>query len=169
MSEEFIDKESAGRRLTEEQLLEERRRDQLRAIQAAAPPDVDIESLAAGSLAGQASPDRPPVPVWEYLDYQAAHPEFSIEAISRIRFPVELHGGGARMVTSIAEFTAPGPRSPTYTVNPEDIVRLYRLIFEAGAMIWNPQTRTHEEIRPSASYARQVAEAWRRELEARND
>jgi hypothetical protein len=151
-----------------EELAEEQRREKLRAIQAAAPPDVDIEALAAGSLAGPASPDRPPVPVWEYLDYQAAHPELSMDALAQIRFPIELHGGGVRMVTSLAELTLAGPRRPTYQVRPEDLIRLYQLIHESGGMIWNAPTRTHQEVKPPASYVQQVAEIWRGELETGN-
>ncbi len=116
----------------------------------ASHPEADIDSLVAGSLAGPASPDRPPVPAWEYLNYLASHPELSINDLSRTRFPVALQAG-TTMVTSIAELIAPGPVPVTYQVTAEDVVRLYQLMHEAGVMRWNPQTRTHEEIAPPAS------------------
>jgi hypothetical protein len=113
-------------------------------------PDFDAESLAAGHLAGPASKDRPPVPVWEYLDYVAQHPEVSIDEISQVRFPISFHGGGS-MITSIAEHMAPGPVPPTFSVTTEDIVRLFALMHDAGAMQWNAATRTIEELKPRAS------------------
>ena len=129
-------------------------------------PNFDAEGLAAGRLAGPASTDRPPVPVWEYLDYVAKHPEVSIDEISQVRFPISYHGGGST-VTSIAEYTAPGPVPPTFVVTAEDIVRLYVLMHDAGAMQWNAGTRTIEELKPRASYAPAIYEKWRSQLEPR--
>jgi hypothetical protein len=129
-------------------------------------PNFDAEGLAAGHLAGPASTDRPPVPVWEYLDYVAKHPEVSIDEISQIRFPISFHGGGST-VTSIAEHTAPGPVPPTFSLTAEDIVRLFALMHDAGAMQWNAETRTIEELKPRASYAPAIYEKWRSQLDAR--
>jgi hypothetical protein len=109
---------------------EQQRLERLRAPQSAYP-DVDVSGLAAGTLAGPASPERPSVPVWEYLEYRAAHPEMSMEAISRARFQVALLGGGT-LAMSIAELTAPGPHPPTLAITPKDLIDLYRLIDEAA-------------------------------------
>lgn len=148
-----------------EEWSEQERVEWLREIQAA-HPDIDVASLAGGILAGPASADRPPVPVWEYLEYRAAHPEISMDAISRTRFPVALYSGDTT-VTSIAELLAPGPRVAAFVLAAEDIIDLYKLMHEAGAMRWNPETRTHEEVRPPASYVDSVYGTWRRGLQAK--
>jgi len=150
-----------------DELTEERRLKMLQELNEAARhagfPDFDAERLAAGNLAGPASRDRPPVPVWEYLDYVAHHPEVSIDEISQIRFPISFYGGES-MVTSIAEHTAPGPVPPTFAVTAEDIVRLFALMHDAGAMQWNVETRTIEEVEPRATYAPAIFEEWRSQL-----
>jgi hypothetical protein len=126
-----------------------------------AHPDVDLESLLGGSLAGAESLDRPPVPVWQYLEYQAEHPDISLEQIEQIRFPIVLHGG-EKMVTSIFEMThLNGPVTPTYEITVTDAVRLYSLMYEHGAMIWNANTKSHEEALPSGAYRDLVYEEWR--------
>lgn len=130
-------------------------------------PDFDAESLAAGHLAGPASTDRPPVPVWEYIDYAATHPEVTIDEISQTRFPISFHGGGST-VTSIAEYMAPGPVQSAVAVTVEDVVRLYALMHAAGAMQWDPQSRTIEELKPRASYAPAIYEKWQSQLKPRS-
>jgi hypothetical protein len=126
-----------------------------------AHPDVDPESLLGGSLAGAESANRPPVPVWQYLEYQAKHPEFSIDQIERIRFPIVLHGG-EKMVTSIFEMThLSGPVPPTYEITVPDVIRLYRLTHEHGGMTWNTTTASHEEALPPHEYRDRVHEEWR--------
>jgi hypothetical protein len=148
-----------------EEFSEEQRAERL-GILRAAHPEIDIEALAGGTLAGPASPDRPPVPVWDYLDYLTAHPELSVDEMSHIRFPIALYGG-TTMVTSIAELTAPGPAVPTYAPAADDIVQLYRLMYQAGALRWNPQSRTHEEIKPRAAYVKSVYDKWRALLQSK--
>jgi hypothetical protein len=153
-----------------DEISEEHRLQRFREINEAARqsglPDYDAKALAAGHLAGPASTDRPPVPVWEYLDYVATHPEVSIEEISQVRFPISFHGGGST-VTSIAEHTAPGPVPPTFVVAAEDVVGLYALMHDAGAMQWDAGTRTIEELKPHASYAPAIYEKWRSQLKLR--
>jgi hypothetical protein len=151
-----------------DELSEERRLEIIRGLQDAARrdgfPDIDIDSLVAGDLAGPASTDRPPVPVWEYLDYAVEHPGVSIEELSKVRFPILFHCEGS-MVTSIAEHTAPGPVPPRLVVTADDVVRLYALMHEAGAMQWNAETRTIEEVKPRYSYAPAIYEKWASQLE----
>jgi hypothetical protein len=138
----------------------------VRAVLGPGAPD-GIEALAAGVLAGPASPDRPPVPVWQYLDHLASHPDVTLDDLEQVRFPTVLYSGETT-VNSIAELTAPGPTTPTYAITADDIVRLYQLKYEAGALRWNPGTRTHEEIKPADSYSGTVFPAWRTELEQRS-
>ncbi len=144
---------------------EDERRERIRALKAVAPAGVDVESLLAGSLAGPASDARPPVPVWEYLDYLAERRELSLDDIVRTRFPIRLHGGETT-VTSIAELTS-GPGSATYRVGPAEVVRLYRLQHEFGALTWEPVDRMHVEAMPPSAYRAAVFDAWRRELDSR--
>ena len=146
--------------LSDEFRLEIRRRFQ------EAHPEADVEGMMGGSLAEPASADRPPVPVWEYLDYQAAHPEISVEQIERIRFPIALYGGET-MVTSIFEMTHMiGPPQPSYDFTVVNVVRHYRILHEHGAMSWNASTRTLEETLPRTEYWDAVSEQWRGELKS---
>ena len=150
-----------------EPLSEDERLKLLETIRASAPSHIDVDSLAAGELAGPVSPDRPPVPAWEYLDYLAAHPELSLDELSQFRFPILLHNGYTT-VTSIAELIAPGPIPSTYHLTPQDVVRLYQLQHEAGALRWNADTRTHEEVKPLADYRADVYGRWHQELDAKS-
>ena len=138
------------------------------AAQRAGSPNFEAERLAAGHLAGPASIDRPPVPVWEYLDFVTKHPGVSVNEFSQVRFPISFHGGGST-VTSIAEHTAPGPIPATFVVTAEDIAYLYALMHDEGAMQWNATTttRTIEELKPHASYAPAIFKKWRSQLESR--
>lgn len=147
----------------DDELSEAQRQEILRTLRQE-QPDVDIDGLVAGKLAGPASGDRPPVPVWEYLDYPGEHPELSLEWIVQVRFPIDFFGGGST-VTSIAEHLAPGPHPARFVLDAGDIVRLYRLRHEAGALRWNAETRTHEETMPQSAYVKAVYATWAAELE----
>ena len=138
------------------------------AAQQSGSPNFDAERLAAGHLAGPASIDRPAVPVWEYLAFVTKHPGVSVNEISQVRFPISFHDGGST-VASIAEHTAPGPIPATFLVAAEDIVYLYALMHDEGAMQWNATTTTTtiEELKPHAPYAPAIFKKWRSQLESR--
>lgn len=143
---------------------EDERAERVAQMQADAP--IDISGLLAGELVGPVSADRPPVPVWEYLDYLEAHPELSIDQLSRVRFPVTLYNGDVT-VTSIAEGLAPGPIPATYDMTPQDVVRLYQVQHDVGAFRWNADTLTHEQTKPLAAYHAAVRDRMRQDLDAR--
>ncbi|MHB1235073.1 MAG: hypothetical protein ACYCZK_05305 [Microbacteriaceae bacterium] len=140
---------------------EDQWREKIRALKEAHPEaKAAVDGLAAGILAGPVSADRPPVPVWEYLDYLTAHPRLSQEDLSQIRFPIMSYGG-VLTITSIAELTAtPGLVSPTFKVTPEDVVRLYGLMYALGVMRWNPDSKVHEEVVSPTVYAKGLYEKW---------
>jgi len=96
----------------------------------------------------------------------ASHPETSIDQLSHIRFPISFYGGGST-VASIADHTAQGPVPATYIVTSEDVVLLFTLMHDAGALRWNAASRTIEELKPRESYAPAIYEQWRRQLEQR--
>jgi hypothetical protein len=131
-------------------------------------PGVDIESTLAGALAGPASEDRPSVPVWEYPDYVAAHPEVSLEDLVEARFPIT-YPTGERGVGSIAEYLhrIPG-RTPVYLVEPVDVIELFRLEHEAGMLDWDPETRGLRMLRPART-SPEVYETWRKTLRRWSD
>ncbi len=57
-----------------DELSEERRLEIMRGLKDRFPRR-NIEDLLGGHLAGPASPDRPPVPVWDYLHYIGSSPD----------------------------------------------------------------------------------------------
>lgn len=144
---------------------EEQRQEILRLIKEA-QPDRDMSNVIAGSLAGPASPDRPPVPVWKYLAYKDEQQELTLTQIEQYRFPIILHGGET-MITSLAEMTEPaGPptATPTYIVDTVDAIRLYELMHIRGALGWNADTLSHEELLAPSDYRESVYEEWRKGL-----
>jgi hypothetical protein len=66
-----------------------------------AHPAHDLDNSLAGALAGPASPDRPNLPVWDYLDFVAVHPSTSLAELTAVRFPVLLYEGESS-VTSVS-------------------------------------------------------------------
>lgn len=92
-------------------------------------------TLIAGSLAGPAWENRPPVPVWEYLDYQRAHPDISLDQIAATRFPVKIYGGDI-MPTSLAEHIGTWSGA-SRILTLEDIVAYFRIKHERGALDWD--------------------------------
>lgn len=132
-----------------------------------AQPDIDVSNVIIGSLAGPASPNRPPVPVWEYLVYMdEQQPKLTLAEIEQYRFPIILHGGET-MITSIADMTQPaGPPTapPTYIVDTPDVIRLYKLMHIHGALGWNVDTLSHEELLTPSDYRESVYEEWREGL-----
>ncbi len=74
---------------------------------------------------------------------------------------------GGSTVTSIAEYAAPGSLPPTFVVTAEDIVRLYALIHDAGALPWNVTRKAIDESKPHLSCAPTIYAQWRSQREPR--
>lgn len=140
----------------------------LQELHGSLPEGMQIDDLLAGELAGPASSERPPVPVWEYAEYAATQPNVSLDDLAQVRFPILSHDGVTTMVTSLSEMTAPGPRESeaTHDITYGDVVNLYRLMSERGVMRWNADTLTHEEVVSPALYAEEVHGVWRQGLRA---
>jgi len=129
-------------------------------------PGIDVDGLLAGDLAGPATEGRPSVPIWEYPTYLQAHPDISIEYLSAMRVPLRLFSG-EMTVMSIDELTNHGPIPTTFVLDPYDIIRLFELRHEAGALEWDDETRTLIETAPASVYVASVYGRWRQELEAK--
>ena len=139
---------------------EHERLEKVRRLVESAPDGVDVELLLAGSLAGPVSADRPDVPVWEYVDYAATHPDVTLADLAAVRFPVRNERGDT-FPTSIDEQRKPGPR-PTDVRTIRDVVELYAAMHEAGLLRWDAATRTIVQLDPPPSYdVAAVHAAWR--------
>lgn len=166
--------------MTDDSLSEEQRREFIRELERrrpgpdwaevvsrlqAAHPRLDVRGLFGGSLAGPASDDRPPVPMWEYPRYLRDNPEVSIGELTTTRVLIRTLAGA--VVLSIEELMRPGPVPQSRPLDAEDVIRLYRLIHEAGAMTWDAATRSHVETKSPQAYA-EVYARWRDELDAKH-
>lgn len=80
---------------------EEQRLATLRSLEAQHP---GAAVLAAGKLAGPATPDRPNVPIWEYENYVEKHRDVDLEDLVAVRFPVIFFGGDGVTIDSAAEY-----------------------------------------------------------------
>ena len=132
-------------------------------------PDLDWDNLLMGRLAGPATPDRPNVPVWDYLDHSRRHPEVSFGTLTAARFPIR-HFDGPWNVTSVDEELKPFPASyrgprpePRFVVDAEAIVRRYAAFREAGIIEWAPTERGLLYVRPLSAH-RAVIHTWMQTL-----
>jgi hypothetical protein len=128
-------------------------------------PDLDWDNLLMGRLAGPASPDRPPVPIWEYLSYAGSHPEVPLSALTAARFPVR-YFEGSTSVTSIDEELKPFPSSykgtppkPRFPQTPQTVISRYTALHEAGVLAWDPIERGVSFLATMGTY-RAVLLAW---------
>ena len=133
-------------------------------------PNADLDNLLMGALAGPATPDRPDVPVWDYLTYAQQHPETPFSVLITVRFPVLLFGG-VSSVTSVVEHLKPLPVSfrgvrpePTYCIDAEAIIRQYMMLRDAGLIEWEPAWRGIRYTAP-VDAIRPVMAAWYGTLE----
>lgn len=133
-------------------------------------PDADLENLLMGELYGPDSPDRPDLPVWDYLSFIDDHPEVGLSDLTSVRFPVLYFEGGAG-VTSVDEELKPFPRSykgrvpePLYVIDAAAIVRRYAMEHEAGLQMWDHDARGIVRLQPLAAWGG-VLEAWVQTLE----
>lgn len=115
--------------------------------------------LVGGRLAGRATPDRPDVPIWEYRNYVAGHPEVALEELSTIRFPIVFYGGHESTVGSAADSLAPGPVPPTVPITLDDVIDLWTQLHAAGVVQWDCERRAVEHVRPLEDY-RAVLTRW---------
>jgi hypothetical protein len=127
-------------------------------------PEHDIANSLGGALAGPASPERPDVPVWDYLRFIESHPSTPLSELTAIRFPV-LHFEGVSSVASIDEWLRPppshlktAPRS-IFVIDAESLIRRYAMEHDAGLVEWDPRSRGIRYLAPFAAL-RPVMQAW---------
>lgn len=127
-------------------------------------PEQDIANSLGGALLGPASPDRPSLPVWEYLDFVAANPTVPLSELTAVRFPV-LFFEGESSVTSIDEDLRPPPShleqvpKSTVVIGAEALIRLYVAEYEAGLVEWDPRSRGVRYLVPVTA-RRPVLKEW---------
>jgi hypothetical protein len=109
-------------------------------------PHVDHERLAAGTLAGRATADRPDVPPWEYKRHVDQHPGTSMQELLRIRFPVVFAGCRGSTISSIAEDIDDHghPEGALFTV--AEALDRWQFLHDAGVVRWNSSTRAVEHV-----------------------
>lgn len=130
-----------------------------------APDGVDMERLLGGSLVGPASPDRPDVPAWEYVEYAETHPDVTLEDLGAVRFPVR-NARGDTFPTSIDELLNPGPGPAAVRRTRRDIVEFYAARHAAGLLRWDAATRTIVQLDPPPSYdAAAFHAAWEEKID----
>jgi hypothetical protein len=149
--------------LSDSSLSEDERRERVRMLVESAPDGVDIERLLAGSLAGPESADRPDVPVWEYVEYAATHPDVTLDDLGEVRFPIR-NARGDTVPTSIDELLKPGPGPAAVHPTRRDIVDLYAAMHAAGLLRWDAATRTIVRVDAPSSDVAAVAAAWRDQI-----
>lgn len=128
-------------------------------------PQVDLANSLGGALAGPASPDRPNVPVWDYLELAQSDPSLSLAELSAVRFPV-LFFEGESSVSSVDEYLRPPPSHlkvqpppPRFVIDAPAIIRRYRMERDAGLVEWDPRSRGIRYLVPVAN-RKPVLEAW---------
>ena len=117
-----------------------------------------LSNLAAGVLAGKATPDRPDVPIWDYLRFAATHPEISIDDLAQIRFPVVFFGVEEFTIESAADLLEPHPIPPRRPWTLETVIDMWTAIFAGGIVRWNSELRAVEMIQPMSEYKRVLRE-----------
>jgi hypothetical protein len=133
-------------------------------------PDLDWDNLLSGRLAGPVTPDRPDVPVWDYLAFVKRHPETRLADLTSARFPVR-YLDGSWSVTSVDEDLRPVPSSykgtlpePAVTETAHTVISRYAALHDAGVIEWDPVERGVVHLKPIGSYTA-VVHAWIRSLD----
>lgn len=150
--------------MTEWEPLDEERRLAIVRDVLEAHPEHDLANSLSGALLGPASPDRPSLPVWEYLEFVATNPSVPLSVLTAVRFPV-LFFEGESSVTSIDEGLRPPPshlkRVPrsTVAIDAEALTRRYVAEHEAGLVEWDERSRGIRYLAPVAA-RRPVLQQW---------
>ena len=146
--------------LSDSGLAEDQRCETVQNLVESAPDGVDIERLLAGSIAGPESAERPDVPVWEYVEYAATHPDVTLDDLGQVRFGIR-SARGDTVPTSIDELLKPGPGPAAAYPTRRDIVHLDAAMHAAGLLRWDAATRTIVQVDPPSYDVAPVAAAWR--------
>lgn len=127
-----------------------------------------MSSLAAGTLAGPATPDRPNLPVWEYKTAVSTRDDVHLEDLLNVRFPVIYYGGTDFTITSVAEDLRTDPTPPRTALTVDSVLDLWSRLYEAGVIRWDSDRRAVEHIRPRDDY-NAVLDDWGRALRDLSD
>lgn len=126
-------------------------------------PGVDHERLAAGTLAGRATPDRPSTPPWEFDRWAAEHPGVTLDDLARIRFPEVYAERRGSTVSSFADLLdaplPPGAMAPTAA----DEVARWRYLYERGVVRWDAERRAVVHTVDIGEFRAALRAWWRRD------
>ncbi|HEY8716995.1 hypothetical protein [Pengzhenrongella sp.] len=148
-------------------MTEDERRERVRMIVESAPDGVDIESTLAGVLVGPESTDRPDVPMWEYVEYAATHPDVTLHDLGAVRFPIRNARLDTTYPTSIDELLKPGNGHVGLARTRRDIVDLFAVMHEAGLLRWEAATRTIVQVEVPSTDAAALHAAWQDRIAGR--
>ena len=109
-------------------------------------------SLAAGTLAGRATPDRPNVAIWDYQRYADDHSDVTIEYLISVRFPVVFFGGEEFTIDSAAEYLRTDPVPPSFIPTVGEVIEMWASLHTAGVVRWDAERRAVEHVRPFDEY-----------------
>jgi hypothetical protein len=115
-------------------------------------------ALAAGTLAGPATPDRPNVPIWDYANHVHEHPEIDFEDLVDVRFPVVFYGGADFTIDSAAEYLRTDPVAPPVPVTLPSVLELWQRLHDAGIVTWDRERRAVVHLRPLAEHSAVVVD-----------
>jgi hypothetical protein len=90
--------------------------------------------LAGGVLAGRATPDRPNVPIWDYLQFATDHPEVTLDELTAVRFPVIFFDGEDFTIDSAAESLRVDPVPPPIPETLESVIDRWKALHTAGVV-----------------------------------
>ncbi len=94
-------------------------------------------SLAAGQLAGRATPGRPNVPIWEYQHYVDEHPDVDLGRLISVCFPVVFFGGEEFTIDSAAEHLRTDAFPPPDPWTLSTVIDMWSKLHAAGGVRWD--------------------------------
>ena len=148
---------------SEPELTEEQRQKTI-AMLAKRMPGRDLSKLLAGHLAGPAHPGRPPVPIWDFVEY-AASVGVEIDTLLDWRYPLEFFGGGSTIVSVAEALHLDQPGAVQLTA--DDVIRKYTLLADAGALTWNADRKSMVAMYPQQQWG-PIYRIWWDEIKSRS-
>jgi hypothetical protein len=131
------------------------------------PQRPGLAKLVGGVLTGRATPERPNVPIWDYLQFAADHPEVTLDELIEIRFPVNFLKGEDFTIDPAAESLRTDPVPPPVPETLDSVIERWKALHTAGVVEWNIDKRAVEMIRPMNEYKR-VLDKWGAERRWKN-
>jgi hypothetical protein len=117
-----------------------------------------LSALAAGALAGPATPDRPNVPIWDYASHVHEHSDIHLEDLVNVRFPVVFYGGADFTIDSAAEYLRTDSVAAPVPVTLPSVLELWQRLHDAGIVEWDRERRAVVHLKPLGEHSAVVAD-----------